>query len=174
MEWAGIRSAESSAEFVPAAVANLLDEDFRTRDDAYASLDNGVVQDGRLSEAAYYVVPLLIDLLERATSDTGKDLVYDLLYEIGNGWADDVDHVTLPDGSAVPLGIACRRAVRDHVRLYLRDVTATDATVRRRVLDVLVSMNEPDRPGEIQRLLGEVATTDSLVLADIAQANRDL
>lgn len=172
MDWTNIRTAGPSAEFVPAAVLNLTNDDFRTRDDAYATLENGVVQQSQLFEAAYYTVPLLIDLLERSTDDTGKDLVYDLLYEIGNGWADD--DITHPDGTTEPLREACRRAVREHLKLYPRDVTAEDETVRRRVLDVLVSMEDPTRPGEIQRLLGEVRTTNSEVLADIAQANNDL
>lgn len=172
MDWTNIGTAGPSAEFVPAAVLNLVSEDFRTRDDAYASLENGVVQQSRLFGAAYYTVPLLIELLERATEDTGKDLIYDLLYEIGNGWADE--RITHADGTSEPLREACRRAVREHLKLYLRDVTAEDETVRRRVLDVLVSMEDPARPGEIQRLLGEVRTTDSEVLADIAQANNDL
>ena len=78
--------ASGKANHVPDAICGLTSSDERTRNRSYWRLDNEVVLQSDLYEAAYFVIPFLVQILN-VQPDHGRDLIYDLLYEIANGFA---------------------------------------------------------------------------------------
>src|SRR5438128_80126 len=84
--WSQKSVASGKADHVPEALAGMVSPDERLRERSYWRLDNEVVLQSDLYDAAYFVIPFLIQyLLERVPH--GRDRVYDLLIEIGRGFA---------------------------------------------------------------------------------------
>jgi hypothetical protein len=133
-----VRTAHGTAVHLPAALEGLLSPDPTTREKSYWSLDNNVVLQADLHEAAYFVIPFLLEAL-RIRVPFGRDRIYDLLFEIGNGYApDDVTCTTL-DGNIVPLRLACHSAVRSGREIFQRDLEDTDPIIRSRAAELLES-----------------------------------
>jgi hypothetical protein len=128
--WRERKTASGDARDVPQALKDLSSEDQTKRDLAYWKLDNHVVLQGDLYEAARDVVPFLIEML-RAREPFGRDLIYDVLFEIANGYAPDVVQWRDPSGRDVPLRIACYSALSEGIEVFKRDANDSDPTVRR-------------------------------------------
>lgn len=120
--WDEVRCQSGYAERVPDALCSLADDDSDIRQQAYWQLDNHVIVQGGLYEAAFYVVPFLVQNLSRKGFQNKESL--NLLCEISNG-ASAFDsqvrfrELTQPfpyfvpdvDGIVAPLVVACRFAV---------------------------------------------------------------
>ena len=177
IDWAALRTAHGNAAHVPDALARLRSDVDDTRKAAYWQLDNHVVLQGNLFEAAPFVADELIRMLDGELSDATKSLVYRLLFEIRNGYASDTTTV-IRDGRSVLLREACHQVVGDALSLYRSDLTTADVGVRREVIDLLASME--DRRDEVAALLTE-AQADSQqiphntdIMADLNRGLRDL
>jgi hypothetical protein len=174
--WHKLRRSYGTAEGVPAAIAKLTAANEETRKEGYWSLDNGVVLQSDLYEAAPYVVPFMLDIIERRDYP-GSLLAYKLLYEIANGTArdDDMSDYWVNSGPKrrMPLTQAARLAVLMGTDLYERDVQQ-DPRTRRVALELLDRMSEYSQE-VADRLDALKASNDSDVRAAVFQifAERD-
>jgi hypothetical protein len=126
---------------------------------AYWRLDNHVVVQGSLYEAAFHIVPFLLELLADR-SRTSRTALYDLLVEIAAGQpAFPGDVVMKEDGTAAELGDACRERIRAGLGMIREDLLRadTDPAVRDRALHVLIAV-EPDQTA-LRETLGRVPGT---------------
>jgi hypothetical protein len=150
--WPFIRQAHGASTHVPSAIRDLASPNANVREAAYWKLDNYVVLQGDLYEAAAYTAPFLIELL-RYPDVPGKDLIFKLLYEIGNGYASPDKRLSFrinPDGlaerysdcEAPTIRQACRDAVLEGVEVYLSEVESVHSTSRIEALDLLASLYE--------------------------------
>jgi hypothetical protein len=172
-DWAALRTAHGNAAHVPDALAGLRSDADDVRAAAYWQLDNHVVLQGNLFEAAPFVADELLRMLTGELSGPTKVRVYQLLYEIRNGYAPDVDTVDR-GGRSVPLRQTCQDVVDGALPLYRTDLTTSDAAVRREVVDLLASMR--DRREDVATLLAEAhtVTRDPAILADLDRGLREL
>lgn len=139
--WGDLNVLMGKATHIPRALLELTSPDKKTRESAYWKIDNHVVVQSDLFEAAYYVVPLLLEILSHEGID-GRDLIYDLLYEIGNGAGFGKSIVRYFDGKEMDLEQACRSEVSQGLDLYLRDLGDPLPIVRLRLIDLLESLEE--------------------------------
>lgn len=63
IDWKGLRQAHGDADHIPEAIKGLLSEDEQISERSYWLLDNYVVLQSDLHEAALYVVPFLLEIL---------------------------------------------------------------------------------------------------------------
>lgn len=140
--WASLAViAGRTAEGIPGALRELCSPNPDTRHKAYWRIDNYVVVQSDLFEAAWYVVPFLLEIVESSISN-GRCEVYDLLYEIGNGSAPSDSVITLGNATTQPLAIACRHAVRAGLPLYIRELQTSRDEVREKALALIMSLND--------------------------------
>jgi hypothetical protein len=141
IDWRNLQQAHGTASHVPEAIKGLVSEDERVRERSYWLLDNYVVLQSDLYEAALFVVPFLLEILS-SEIEHGRDLVYDLLFEIGNGYAPPEVSCKGLNGETVSLGEACRDAVLEGLNIYLGEVKTVDSKARLKALELLASLNE--------------------------------
>lgn len=178
VDWPALRTAHGTAAHVPRALLDLLGDDEGQRRAAYWQLDNHVVLQGDLYEAAPFTGLHLIAALRAGVPAEKRLLVYRVLYEICNGYAPDDERVTL-DGEVVGLRAACRRVVGEDPWLFAEDVTSPDPALRKEALDMLVSLDDHDR--DVRRILhGALETVlldehrDAALEADLRRALHEL
>jgi hypothetical protein len=112
-------------------------------------------------------------MLHSELSDPTKILVYQLLFEIRNGYAPDIDTVSR-DARSVPLREACQQTVSTALLLYRADLVAADASLRKEAVDLLASME--DRREEVAVLFTKAReeARDSAIMADLDRGLREL
>lgn len=138
INWARLTQATGNSEHVPSAIKGIISNDEKEQEASYWKLDNHVVLQGDLYQAAFYVIPFLLEILA-ATIQSGRRYVYDLLFEIANGFAPkevscDYDGVTLT------LTEGCKRAVAGGLNLYLEEVSNNNSACRENALDLIISL----------------------------------
>ena len=165
--WASLRTAHGTAELIPAAIRGLscatTDAD---ADRWYWKLDNHVVLQGSLYEAAYAVIPFMIAILESPTPESTRARAYDLLVEIAAGVVGDPSHdrtVTV-SGVTERLDKACHERIASARDRYVADLRGNEATVRRKALDLVVSLD--DDPAMILELLTAIDPADDTEFRD--------
>jgi hypothetical protein len=114
-------------------------------------LDNHVVLQGDLYEAAAYVPPFLLELLRDETLGS-IDCILDLLYEIGNGAASPTQRLRVQmthegvvpyhESAAPNLQDACRAAVRAGLPVYLAMVETQPPSTRAKIIELVESLDE--------------------------------
>lgn len=104
---------------VPIALRGLISPDQQVRYKAYWKLDNYIVVQSSLYEAAWYAIPFLLEIIGDS-QNRGRREAYDLLYEIGTGCSQEENTLYLPSGEVVSLHSACRSAVKEAFALYIR------------------------------------------------------
>jgi hypothetical protein len=156
--WDRRQAADGDARTVPdalLALAAATDPDEIRR--IYWRLDNHVVVQGSVYEAAYHLLPYLLELLtdrDRAS----RIALYDLLVEIAAGQpANAGATVVTSDGSQLDLGEACQARIRDDGMATVVDDLVADGThpaVRDRALHVLMAVET--RPDELAGVLDRI------------------
>jgi hypothetical protein len=173
VNWSRLTTAHGSAEHVPRALADLVSLDPDQRQRGYWELDNHVVLQGDLYEAAPFVALALIEIL-RDRTQPGRNLIYRLLWEIRNGAAAETEMVTLPDGRRMSLMLAARVVVAEGLPHYVGDVLAPDPQLRREALQLVTSLHE--RKKDVAELLSSARqhSTEPAIRSDLEQATREL
>ncbi len=133
--WNDIKVASGSAERVPEALMGLLSPDEETRDRSYWRLDNEVVLQSDLYEAAYYIIPILVRMLGDKVA--GRARIYDLLYEIGNGYAPPTTLCRTHEGYLMPLRFACYLELAKGSSVFVRDTTDRDHSIAIKATELL-------------------------------------
>jgi hypothetical protein len=136
VQWSRLSTAHGSAVEVPTALADLVAEDPNVRERAYWKLDNHVVLQGDLYEAAPFVGMALVEMLARGVDR--KDRLYALLYQLVEGYAPP-EMTVVVDGRPVPLAATNRRIVEDGLRWYEQDLLSPEPAIRAKVIDILSS-----------------------------------
>ena len=126
--WSQKSVASGKADHVPRALEGLISSDEKLRERSYWQLDNEVVLQSDLYEAAYFVIPFLIQCLREGVPH-GRDRIYDLLTEIGGGCAPSTRLCVTREGDSVPLQAACVRELLKGFRMFLRDTADQDARI---------------------------------------------
>jgi hypothetical protein len=134
--WTEKSVASGNAANVPQALAGLLSPDETVRDRSYWQLDNEVVLQSDLYEAACLVVPFLIRFLSERVPH-GRDRIYDLLYEIANGDAPSTVACCTTEGEELPLKEACTRELKKGLTVFLRDTSDENPLIREKAKDLL-------------------------------------
>ncbi len=139
--WDQLRQAPGDAHQVPEALRGLMSKSMDTCNASYWKLDNHVVVQSDLYESAFYVVPFLLEILN-SPECLRRDLVYNLLYEIGNGYAPITILCQDDTGSVLPLQQACRERIAGGIETYLKEVEEPNSKVRTNALELLASLKE--------------------------------
>jgi hypothetical protein len=149
-DWSMLRQASGTSEHVPGALRELLSLDSGLRKKAYWQLDNYVVLQGSLYEAAPFVVRALLQTWPE--DDAVKDRLYDLLVELANGGAPEEMAVTW-GGRQLSLKRATVDALLDGMERYARDLKSQLVTIRRQVVELLLALSDYQRLdfAELQR-----------------------
>jgi hypothetical protein len=145
-EWSRLETASGTAEHVPDALKHLAQA--RTEDEAkaaYWELDNEVVVQGRLYEAAVPVVSVLLAMLQGQLSRVARARVVDLLVEIALG--DPPARGDKPDGA---LGELCRALVREGIWTVYGLLLDEDPAIRQCALLVVANLDTCGRPRVVQ------------------------
>jgi hypothetical protein len=140
ISWANLKQAHGSSEHVPAAIKGLISDDEKEQEASYWKLDNHIVLQGDLYQAAFYVIPFLLEILA-ANIRNGRSYVYDLLFEIANGFAPEEVPCDY-DGVTLTLTEGCKRAVAGGLNLYLEEISDNNSICRENALDLIVSLEE--------------------------------
>jgi hypothetical protein len=123
--WTEKAVASGKASHVPQALTGLISHDEKIRNRSYWQLDNEVVLQSDLFEAAYFVIPFLIQYLDERVS-YGRDRIYDLLLEIANGYAPANVRCLTSERDEVSLMAACTRELKKGLPTFDRDAADTD------------------------------------------------
>ncbi len=141
INWNALKCAGGNASQVPNAVQGLISKDARIRNASYWQLDNHVVVQSTVYEAAFYVIPFLLEILSSDIKQ-GREEIYELLYEIGNGSAHSTDNIQDTSGTFIPLQKACRVRVISGIELYINEIRDKLSEARVEALLLLASFEE--------------------------------
>lgn len=143
VDWASKAVQMGTAKNVPHALLGLLSPDAKQRERAYWKLDNHVVVQGTLYEAAYFVIPILIQMLHECPA-FGKPEIYELLIQLACGWAGDGETIMTVEGDTVSLRAACRREIRKGVGTFELDQIESDGNVTGVAIELIEELADPD------------------------------
>jgi hypothetical protein len=146
VRWNELSVASGAANEVPQALMGLLSPDEETQRRSYWQLDNEVVLQSDLYEAAYFVIPVLVQMLVDRVAH-GRERIYDLLYEIANGYAPPEIECQTFDGRAIPLKNACVEELKRGLSVFDRDTVDEDTLVKTKAKE-LVQLLVKDVPIE--------------------------
>lgn len=137
--WAKLRVADNRPLDVPEYLEGLIESS--TEDDAegyYWGLENEVVVQGQLFDAAVPVVSVILAALGDELSRPARLWLLELLFQIVNGesHADEVEH------GVADLGERCRTVAREGLWTLYRELHYGHADAAKAVLDVLVPGSE--------------------------------
>jgi hypothetical protein len=163
--WGEIRQAHGTAEDIPQAIRALATASPDRVEDAYWRLDNHVVLQGTVYEAAYSVIPYMLEIIESGRPAENRAAAYDLLVEIARGEPAD------PDGG--PLLDACVERIAAKRARYEADLREGDPRVRIKALDLLTSIRLIDDEARLRALLTGLEASGELA-ERIAEELRDL
>ena len=134
--WNTLDIASGKGGHVPQALLGLISPDEAVRNRSYWQLDNEVVCQSDLYEAAYFVVPFLLTMLNERVQH-GRDRIYDLLYEIANGAAPSSVLVRTLQGDEIPLKDACAQEINKGLDIFRRDAADSDPRISKKATELL-------------------------------------
>jgi hypothetical protein len=163
--WSRLRTAHGTAERVPEVIRGLASSDPEHVDNWYWQLDNVVVLQGSVYEAAYYVIPAMLGIIDSQLAAEIRSTAYDLLIEIARGVPGDDDRASIVnDSGAIPLITASKQLIRNDLERFKADLLGSDRGLRQKALDLLVSLDLP--PSELAPLLESVEPGDDQRFAE--------
>lgn len=121
--WSQLRCQTGFAGHVPDAVLGLMSNNLELAKASYWKLENHVVVQGTLYEAAGYLPPVLLEAFDRAHFKGG---VLELLFQIGNGVALDDPELEQRCRSSVISGLKHWLATHPDAELKLREAVEDD------------------------------------------------
>ncbi|WDE06526.1 hypothetical protein SG34_006295 [Thalassomonas viridans] len=140
VKWDELQQAHGKATHVPSALSDLISGDSQKEEDAYWKLDNHVVLQGDLYESAFHILPFLYEILGSEVTN-GRERVYDLLFEIANGYEAQEVSCQL-NGEILSLTDACRKSIVQQKDLFFKEVFDTSSRYRSKALELLSSFDE--------------------------------
>jgi len=162
IQWSDLKTANGTAKGVPDAIRGLISENEEIRNASYWKLDNHVVLQSDLYESAFYVLPFLFEILN-SESKNGKRYVYDLLFEIANGYAPENEVCTL-NGREMELTEACRLLIIGELNVILNEVSDIESEFRTNALELLIAFG--DRKADIVPMLLKILENEDSDFSD--------
>jgi len=144
VRWNEIKVASGKADHVPEALIGLLSPDEEMQERSYWRLDNEVVLQSDLYEAAYFVIPFLLQMLDERVPH-GRERIYDLLYEIANGDAPSTSLCRTRDGRLMPLREACTEELSRGLRIFDRDTVDEDPRIKAKAKELAAVLDDARR-----------------------------
>ncbi len=119
-DWSMFRQASGNAGHVPDAIRALLrSSSAEEADGPYWKLENHIVRQGKLFEAALPAVPVLVAALVWAERPSWvRAALLDLLFQLVNGTAHETERVL----SDIDLAGSCRAAAREGLWVFYREL----------------------------------------------------
>ena len=149
-KWSELRTLIGFADFVPNSLRKLTDATTTEEIyEAYWNLDNRIVVQGSLFEAAEYVIPILLNMLQNA-SDPIKASILELLIQMADGWNDKTE-VSLGN---TWLKDRCHREVQRGIAIFVFHLNSESADIREHCVE-LIGLTE-DNVGRLVWLLRTV------------------
>jgi hypothetical protein len=140
VNWAQVRSALGGSAYVPAALARLIEADSEDEArEAYWELDNGIILQRRIFDAARQIVAPLMISLHRPLSPAARYRILDLLIEISMGVSD----LSEDDLGNSGLADQCRQEIRNGLWCIYGGLDDSDPRIRVNSMDLLAEL-EPD------------------------------
>jgi hypothetical protein len=168
--WGDLRQAHGSAERVPEAIRALAAAQPDDVEESYWRLDNVVVLQGSVFEAAFYVIPYMLAIIDSDRRPENRAAAYDLLVELARGTSADPQSTVIDDaGQSQPLIDASIERIARGRRRYEEDLQHGDPLVRRKALDLLTSERLVDDPARLLAILRGLELTDDPELAERVQ-----
>ena len=133
INWRELRQAHGDSTHIPNALHDLISGNPQKEEDAYWKLDNHVVLQGDLYEAAFHILPFLYEVLESEVT-SGRERIYDLLFEIANGYEAQEVSCEL-NGENLSLTEACRKSIVQQKELYIAEVSDHTSNYRSKALE---------------------------------------
>lgn len=164
--WGTLRQAHGTAERVPDALRALAAAGPDDAEDAYWRLDNVVVLQGSVYEAAYFAIPYAQAIVASDADPAARAAAYDLLVEIARGTSADPDAAVVEDGRERPLLDACVDRIASARPRYEDDLRGGAPLVRPKALDLLTSTRLIDDPDRLRELLETLDVTGDAELAE--------
>jgi hypothetical protein len=134
-DWNRVQEMGGCATETPHAVRELLDS--RSPDDvkkAYWKLENHIVVQGQLFEAALYVVPVIVAALAKLERPSYVRIgLYELLFQIVNGEVDSEEATRGLEN----LGERCRELAREGLWIFYRDYFSAERDAAKEVIALL-------------------------------------
>lgn len=109
-KWKDIKISYGCAAELSGGLKLLCSQNEEEREKGYWQVQNAVVLQSDLYEAAYYVIEPLLEILE-SSSCIDKYRPLDILYEIFNGYAQIDNMIFDEEGNATHLKEACRNKI---------------------------------------------------------------
>lgn len=164
-DWSQVRHATGTCTHVPRALHDLCSEEESVRKAAYWRLDNHVIVQGDLYEAAPHVVRALVEILRGRVPV--RTMIYNLLVELANGEAAE-SLVTKIDGRTVPVNKATVGYLIEGLDTYMNDLRAQGPDVRKLVAQLLLALSDAADLdlGEVQRVRDEESDAEVRLLLD--------
>lgn len=134
VDWSRLRDVAGFADYVPSVIKALLNaESIEEAEELYWRIDNHVVVQGQLFEAAEYLVPVLMSSLLEINQDFIKYYVFDLLIQIVAGF---------PDRSEMALGNSeirerCRAKAREGLWLLYNDLLFGKSEAAAEIIEII-------------------------------------
>ncbi|MBL7997304.1 MAG: hypothetical protein JNL32_01580 [Candidatus Kapabacteria bacterium] len=131
INWSDLKvCGNDNASHVPRNLNELCSDDFHIRNEAYWQLDNWIVVQGGLREAAYYTIVPLLEVLERDESKE-KDMALELLLQLVMAAdSDDYSYINV-NGESIGLQSSTRRLIlqnEERIRNLKIDMSKVDRT----------------------------------------------
>ena len=111
IDWNKIKTAHGTAENIPKALEKLKSENYEERKNGYWELDNNVIVQSDLYEAAYYIIEPLIEILKK---DYENGFIIELLTEISLGYAPE-DIKIKNNGKNISLKKSCEEKLKENI-----------------------------------------------------------
>lgn len=132
--WNNIRTASGFATDVPHAVKSLMrSKSPEEAQQGYWALENSIVVQGQLFEAAVAVVPVLVAGLLEDLSPHARAGMLELLFQIVSGEAHEEEVIRGVSG----LGEACRNRAREGIWILYREFLSGQGAAAREILEVV-------------------------------------
>lgn len=138
IDWSKLKQAHGYCDHVPEAIKGLMSADSKIQEESYWKLDNHIVLQGDIYQGAFYTIPFLVEVLN-SSEKNGRNYIYDLLFEINNGYSPD-DISCWYNDKEYPLTEACKISIADSFRVYLKEVANPLSPCRKNALELLSSL----------------------------------
>ncbi len=139
VDWSRLHQATGTCVDIPDALEQLCSGDAAQRKAAYWRIENHVILQGDLYEAAPFVVRGLLTCLD--AEPPAKVEIYDLLIELANGYAPDSEFVEI-EGKVVPVKDATVACLQQGMARYWRDLDKEPVDIRKRVVEVFLALSD--------------------------------
>lgn len=136
LDWSKIKTGVGFADNIPKQFELLCSPIAEDRKKAYWKIDNYVVIQSDLYEAAFYVINPLVNLLKKSKY---KNEIINLLIEIASGYAPEAEQIIV-DNRKEPLMQACQKELKKNYTFFCELLKNTVDSSEKKILQELIDV----------------------------------